>query len=124
MTTVREARRLRLRGFGQLAIPRQSRLIASASSCCLARLRRWSIADKSAQLIGFSQRGCALRAVSGRPAMVVAGIRAGAQHHCSSNGAVTLPFSRFRAKLVLALLGLTIVPSLLVLAVGASSFAA
>src|SRR6188474_270697 len=29
-----------------------------------------------------------------------------------------LPFSRFRAKLVLALLGLTIVPSLLVLAVG------
>jgi two-component system nitrogen regulation sensor histidine kinase NtrY len=29
-----------------------------------------------------------------------------------------LPFSRFRAKLVLAMLGLTIVPSLLVLAVG------
>src|SRR6266511_3833291 len=29
-----------------------------------------------------------------------------------------LPFSRFRAKLVLALLGLTIIPSLLVLAVG------
>ena len=48
-----------------------------------------------------------------------AGVRAGAQRHQVDRGTPRgLPFGRFRAKLVLSLLGMTVIPAVLVLIVG------